>query len=135
MSDSELQIEPTLLNKNGEPIENRQDFSGIAVETFSNKDKFDGLIEKGVSLTRKKMERESTSSQTEQSTMAISRTTNGTASGKWSTQTAAITTDTTRPENDMVKGCSSTPIETAILANGQTDSSTVRAPISSIRLT
>lgn len=52
MSQEEIQIEYSLQNLLGEPIENKADHSGKVIEVFKNGDKFEGTLENGVKLIR-----------------------------------------------------------------------------------
>ena len=51
MSKENVSYEYSLLNQLGEPIENKSDYTGTAVEHFANGDKFEGFFEKGVFVT------------------------------------------------------------------------------------
>ena len=61
----------SLVTPLGEAIENKSDFSGQAVETFENGDKYEGNFEKGVVITRKNMARANTCMRTATPTKAI----------------------------------------------------------------
>ena len=65
MSEENLNQKYSFETPLGEAIENKNDFSGLAVETFPNGDKYEGNFERGVKLTRKNKEKGNICSQME----------------------------------------------------------------------
>ena len=58
MSKDDIENVYSLVNPIGENIENKLDYSGKAIETFSNGDEYDGNLVRGVNIIRKNKEKE-----------------------------------------------------------------------------